>query len=74
MGQKLTLIYSGQGALARSFFEWAWPNDAKSREIFWREFADCQLVRSNYYRDIMRFNRWPAKERPQDCIGWGEEG
>lgn len=69
----LRLIYAGQGNLAKQFLEWAWPDDAASRTIFWHELAECNLAHSPYFEVVYYLNHWPvSRTPPAGCQNWSD--
>ena len=53
----LDLIYSGNGKLAFTVFNKAWPDHREGKEEFLASFK-AQLVKSSYWPEIKTFNKW----------------
>ena len=53
----LDLIYSGNGKIALTFFDKAWPDHREGKEEFLAAFK-AQLAKSSYWPEIKTFNKW----------------
>ena len=53
----LDLIYSGNGKIALTFFDKAWPDQREGKEEFLAAFK-AQLAKSSYWPEIKTFNKW----------------
>jgi hypothetical protein len=53
----LNLIYSGNGKIALTFFDKAWPEQREGKEEFLAAFK-AQLAKSSYWPEIKTFNKW----------------
>jgi hypothetical protein len=53
----LDLIYSGNGKIALTFFDKAWPDHREGKEEFLAAFK-AQLAKSSYWPEIKAFNKW----------------
>ena len=53
----LDLIYSGNGKIALTFLDKAWPEHREGREAFLTAFK-AQLAKSSYWPEIKTFNKW----------------
>jgi hypothetical protein len=53
----LDLIYSGNGKIALTFFDKAWPAQREGKEVFLAAFK-AQLAKSSYWPEIKSFSKW----------------